>query len=40
MIPIPGMDEEEQEELLKLQNKEESAIGEADPLKEYLKKKK
>lgn len=40
MIPIPGMDEEEQEELLKLQNKEEAAISEADPLKEYLKKKK
>ena len=40
MIQIPGMDEEEQEELLKLQNKEDNAIAEVDPLKEYLKKKK
>jgi intraflagellar transport protein 88 len=40
MIPIPGMDEEEQEELLQLQHKSEKAIGENDPLKDYLKVKK
>ena len=40
MIPIPGMDEEEQEELLQLQNKLEKQIGDHDPLKEYLKVKK
>ena len=40
MIPIPGMDEEEQEELLQMQNKLDKPIGEADPLKEYLKKRK
>jgi len=40
MIPIPGMDEEEQEELLQMQNKSEKAIGEVDPLKDYLKGKK
>jgi len=37
MIPIPGMDEEEQEELLQMQNKIDKPIGEVDPLKEYLK---
>ena len=40
MIDIPGVDEEEQEELLQLQNKTEKNVGELDPLKEYLKKKK
>lgn len=40
MIPIPGMDEEEQEELLQMQNKLDKPIGEVDPLKEYLKGKK
>lgn len=40
MIPIPGMDEEEQEELLQMQNKIDKPIGEVDPLKEYLKGKK
>jgi len=40
MIPIPGMDEEEQEELLQMQNKTDKEVGEADPLKEYLKGKK
>jgi len=40
MIPIPGMDEEEQEELMQMQNKLEKPIGEMDPLKEYLKGKK
>ena len=40
MIDIPGVDEEEQEELLQLQNKTEKAVGDQDPLKEYLKRKK
>jgi len=40
MIDIPGMDEEEQEELAQMQQKTEKAVGEADPLKEYLKTKK
>lgn len=40
MIDIPGIDEEEQEELLQLQNKLDKPVGEADPLKEYLKQKK
>ena len=41
LIDIPGMDEEEQEELLQLQNKDkEKQVGELDPLKEYLKDKK
>lgn len=40
MIDIPGIEEEEQEELLQLQNKGDKPIGEADPLKEYLKEKK
>jgi len=41
LIDIPGMDEEEQEELLQLQNKDkEKAVGDLDPLKEYLKEKK
>lgn len=40
MIPIPGTDEEEQEELLKLQNKDEMKMNDADPLKEHIKAKK
>lgn len=40
MIPIPGTDEEEQEELLQMQNKLDRPIGESDPLKDYLKQKK
>lgn len=40
MIPIPGMDEEEQEELLQMQNKLDKPIGDNDPLKDYLKEKK
>jgi len=40
MIPIPGMDEEEQEELLQMQNKLDKPVGEVDPLKSYLKEKK
>lgn len=40
LIPIPGMDEEEQEELLQMQNKLDKPINDADPLKEYLKVKK
>lgn len=40
LIPIPGMDEEEQEELLQMQNKLDKPIGEVDPLKSYLKNKK
>ena len=40
MIDIPGIDEEEQEELMQMQNKSEKPIGEMDPLKEYLKEKK
>ena len=41
MIDIPGMDEEEQEELALMQNKNiDKPVGEADPLKEYLKEKK
>ena len=40
MIDIPGVDEEEQEELLQLQNKTEKNVGDLDPLKEYLKRKK
>jgi len=41
LIDIPGVDEEEQEELAMLQNKEkEKSVGELDPLKEYLKEKK
>ena len=33
MIAIPGMDEEEQEELLQMQNKDDANVTEADPLK-------
>jgi intraflagellar transport protein 88 len=40
MIDIPGIDEEEQEELMQMQNKSEKVIGDPDPLKEYLKEKK
>jgi len=40
MIDIPGMDEEEQEELAQMQSKTEKQVGEQDPLKEYLKEKK
>ena len=40
MIEIPGIDEEEQEQLIALQKKEENKIEEVDPLKEYLKDKK
>lgn len=40
MIDIPGVDEEEQEELLQMKDKLEKAVGESDPLKEYLKAKK
>lgn len=40
MIDIPGIDEEEQEELLEMQGKLEKPVGETDPLKEYLKEKK
>lgn len=40
LIDIPGVEEEEQEELLELQKKEEKQVGELDPLKEYLKEKK
>lgn len=40
MIPIPGSDEEEQEELLKLQNKDEIKMGDADPLKDFTKQRK
>jgi intraflagellar transport protein 88 len=40
MIAIPGMDEEEQEELLQMQNKDDANVSEADPLKQYLKGKK
>ena len=40
MIDIPGVDEEEQEELMQLQNKTEKNVGDLDPLKEYLKEKK
>jgi len=40
LIDIPGVDEEEQEELMQLQNKQEKNVGELDPLKEYLKEKK
>ena len=40
MIEIPGIDEEEQEELIQLQKKEEKQVGDLDPLKEYLKQKK
>ena len=36
MIPIPGMDEEEQEELLQMQNKLDKPVGDVDPLKSYL----
>merc|ERR1719503_374512 len=34
------MDEEEQEELLQMQNKDDANVSEADPLKQYLKGKK
>lgn len=41
MIDIPGTDEEEQEELAKLEKKDdEKPIGEVDPLKQYLRGKK
>lgn len=40
MIDIPGIDEEEQEELLQMQGKLDKPVGETDPLKEYLKEKK
>ena len=40
LIDIPGVDEEEQEELLQLQKKDEKNVSEQDPLKEYLKEKK
>jgi len=40
LIDIPGVEEEEQEELLELQKKEEKTVGDIDPLKEYLKEKK
>jgi intraflagellar transport protein 88 len=40
MIDIPGIDEEEQEELLQMQGKLDKPVGESDPLKEYLKEKK
>ena len=40
VIEIPGIDEEEQEQLIQMQKKEESKIGDQDPLKEYLKEKK
>jgi len=40
LIEIPGIDEEEQEELIQLQKKEEKQVGDQDPLKEYLKAKK
>jgi len=40
LIDVPGVDEEEQEELMALQNKQEKSIGDLDPLKEYLKEKK
>jgi intraflagellar transport protein 88 len=40
MIPIPGSDEEEQEELMQMQSKEDRPIGESDPLRDYLKAKK
>ena len=40
LIDIPGVDEEEQEELLQLQKKDEKNVSDQDPLKEYLKEKK
>mmetsp|Transcript_22708 Transcript_22708/g.17135 ORF Transcript_22708/g.17135 Transcript_22708/m.17135 type:complete len:138 (-) Transcript_22708:1214-1627(-) len=40
MIDIPGIDEEEQEELAQMQSKAERQVGEFDPLKDYLKEKK
>jgi len=41
MIDIPGTDEEEQEELAKLEKKDDDKpIGEVDPLKQYLRIKK
>lgn len=41
MIDIPGTEEEEQEELAKLEKKgEERSIGDQDPLKQYLMMKK
>lgn len=40
MIDIPGVDEEEQEELLHMKQKTEKALKEADPLKDYLTAKK
>lgn len=41
MIEIPGTDEEEQEELAKLEKKDDDKpIGEVDPLKQYLLQKK
>lgn len=41
MIPIPGQEEEEQEDLLKLQgNNDDGKLNDNDPLKEYTKQKK
>ena len=40
MIEIPGIDEEEQEQLIQLQKKEEKQVGDQDPLKDFLKEKK
>ena len=41
MVDIPGTDEEEQEELAKLEKKDDDKpIGEVDPLKQYLRQKK
>jgi len=43
MMDVPGIEEEEQEELLKMQEKEKepkSSLPDIDPLKEYLKMKK
>jgi intraflagellar transport protein 88 len=40
LIDIPGVEEEEQQELLELQKKDDGRVGETDPLKTWLKEKK
>lgn len=40
MIDIPGVDEEEQEELMQMKDKTDKALREKDPLREYLTEKK
>lgn len=40
MIDIPGVDEEEQEELMQMKDKTDKALRERDPLREYLTEKK